>query len=431
MSRAQALGFSGFGGNCAQAAIAINDAVLDGRGQLVGAFNELIYDTLQLAIGHVAVRIGHNGPFLDGDGRFKDYDDFAAGGMLDSEDPSYTEPLAAAGVQIGPNGLYDVRCFLFENAEALRNHVPFVYDDLEQMTAIVSAARSSLSEHELALLRELQRSVDTHKSHTSSPLTLTRAPIIRQRTFPVRKGRTSTMMSTPRIIRAAVGPKVLSHAADFFNHSATTIFSELIQNARRAGATRVDITVMAQNDVGGAFVAFNDNGQGIADPADLLRFGGSGWNNDIERIEQPAGMGFFSLATRGVQVASNDWAIDISPRAFRGDEDVLVDPAPYRAGTAVRFSSNMTGSQIEAAIKTESRYAPIDVTLNGATLPREDFLAESTASVVAHGVRIGIIELHDRYSVRTRPILEVNFFGHVVDSKAKLRVPGTRPVVAR
>ena len=41
--------------------------------------------------------------------------------------------------------------------------------------------------------------------------------------------------------RAQVSPKILEKAPRFFNGTFSDIFNELLQNARRAGATRVDI----------------------------------------------------------------------------------------------------------------------------------------------------------------------------------------------
>src|SRR3546814_10623123 len=67
------------------------------------------------------------------------------------------------------------------------------------------------------------------------------------------------------------------------------ILSELIQNARRGGASAVDLKVIEADEA--AFLAIVDDGAGIEDPSVILALGRSGWGDDIARREDPAGMG--------------------------------------------------------------------------------------------------------------------------------------------
>src|SRR3546814_3151517 len=78
-----------------------------------------------------------------------------------------------------------------------------------------------------------------------------------------------------------------------FNNTLGDILSELIQNARRAGASAVDLKVIEADEA--AFLAIVDDGAGIEDPSVILALGRSGWGDDIARREDPAGMGVFSL----------------------------------------------------------------------------------------------------------------------------------------
>lgn len=80
--------FQGMGGLCGQAAVAINRAVFQNQGQLVGCFNRAFYDVGRLT-GHVAVFA--NGNYWDADATPKELEDIESWGMLDLSDPDYQE----------------------------------------------------------------------------------------------------------------------------------------------------------------------------------------------------------------------------------------------------------------------------------------------------------------------------------------------------
>ena len=102
-----------------------------------------------------------------------------------------------------------------------------------------------------------------------------------------------------KTIQACVNPRLLKKADRLFTGSPDGRICEILQNARRAHATRVEIT----NDDGR--VTVRDNGHGIQDFAKLLDLGGSGWDESIESGEDPAGVGLFCLAPREVSIRSN------------------------------------------------------------------------------------------------------------------------------
>ena len=81
--------FSGMGGLCGQAAVAINRTIFGGRGQLVGCFNDAFYYQADRMTGHVAVLM--DGIYWDADATPKTRDDIESWGMLDVEDPDYKE----------------------------------------------------------------------------------------------------------------------------------------------------------------------------------------------------------------------------------------------------------------------------------------------------------------------------------------------------
>ena len=67
-----------------------------------------------------------------------------------------------------------------------------------------------------------------------------------------------------------------------------TLVSELLQNARRAGATHVTI----EHDATAKRLTVVDDGCGIDDFQQLLTFNQSGWDDDTIRSEHAFGLGF-------------------------------------------------------------------------------------------------------------------------------------------
>ena len=96
LMEAKKLGFNGFGGECGEAAIAINDVIFDGNGVLIAAVNKAFF-THGSFIGHVAVY--YNGIFWDADGVPKDETDVDHWGMLDYEDTDYQATASKCGFE--------------------------------------------------------------------------------------------------------------------------------------------------------------------------------------------------------------------------------------------------------------------------------------------------------------------------------------------
>ncbi len=97
---------------------------------------------------------------------------------------------------------------------------------------------------------------------------------------------THTAIPPGATIRARVHESALKRVTRFFASTLYDIFTETLQNARRAGATRVRVTVAtpAGRPAAGASepsetpltVTVTDDGAGIEDPAVLLSFGENG-----------------------------------------------------------------------------------------------------------------------------------------------------------
>lgn len=209
-----------------------------------------------------------------------------------------------------------------------------------------------------------------------------------------------------RTITARIDQAAISKVGLFFDASDRQIVDEMLQNARRAGATRVDVRIA------GPHVEMTDDGPGIADPQTLLSFGESDWSLAV--TEKAAGMGFFSLALRNACVESrhaggDGWRVLLYPEHFRGvtPAKVLPDPgAPAPRGTRVTFPHHEHEKEIARTIADAARHCPLTVTIDGKAVERSDFLEHAVHVSDYEGVRIGVF--HDG---KTHNRGHINFHG--------------------
>lgn len=130
-------GLDGFGGECGAAAIAINNALFEGKGKLVGAFNKAFYEK-GMWIGHVAVSLEHpvhGNYYLDGDAQVKDVSLIDSWGMLDPDDPDYAERAQEAGIEWNDHTANEVVMVTLTEAE-IAQHLPS--DNLDEFSDILT-----------------------------------------------------------------------------------------------------------------------------------------------------------------------------------------------------------------------------------------------------------------------------------------------------
>jgi hypothetical protein len=161
---------------------------------------------------------------------------------------------------------------------------------------------------------------------------------------------------------------------------------EILQNARRAGATEVDIS----NEDG--FVTVRDNGQGVDDFARLLDLGGSGWAEDFEASEDPAGVGLFCLAPRDVVIRSNGQIVHISEAGWTGEPvEVVADPEPVQ-GTILRFPDE---EWTLADVEPHAVFTGLQVRVDGQVCSQETFISPKAIQHPELGCRIEIRQTND------------------------------------
>ncbi|MDE0147908.1 MAG: hypothetical protein OXM58_06015 [Rhodospirillaceae bacterium] len=241
-----------------------------------------------------------------------------------------------------------------------------------------------------------------------------------------------------RTIRARIHESAVKRVTRIYAATLADIFAETLQNSRRAGATRVRISVAAAAARPAGIdaatgktpltVTITDDGAGIADPAVLLSFGENGWDDALVRREDAAGFGFASLARRNCTVSSRPrlpdgeilpgWHVSLSPEHFLGEADAEVcadEDAPYPHGTAISFRATEAAAAVRVAAEIAARHYPLPVAFDDRTdgiaaaveLPRRAFLDGAVHAEPWRGLVFGVFR--NRRSGYNDP--DLNFFG--------------------
>ena len=241
-----------------------------------------------------------------------------------------------------------------------------------------------------------------------------------------------------RTIRARIHETAVKRVTRIYAATLADIFTETLQNSRRADSTRVRISVAApaatpddtdtQTDRAPLTVTVADDGAGIADPAVLLSFGENGWDDSLVRREDAAGFGFASLARRNCAVSSRSrspdggivpgWRVALEPAHFLGEAEAevqAVDEAPYPHGTSISFETTESVEVIRNAAGNAAHHFPLPVVFENRTegssvteeLPRRAFLDGAVHAEPWRGLVFGVFR--NSRSGYNDP--DVNFFG--------------------
>lgn len=169
-------------------------------------------------------------------------------------------------------------------------------------------------------------------------------------------------MQSVQSVTVELTERLVGELPRFFG-GAPAALRELFQNAHRAGAKNVHITL----DKG--MLSFEDDGNGCPDPRLLLAAGATGWNE--AKVVEPAGLGFFSLlasdVSTSVEVQSSGWRVNLVPKQVLSKKPVLVESGEVHRGLRVRILlANPINDKDVAAARA---FYPYNVTLNGETVP--------------------------------------------------------------
>ena len=142
------------------------------------------------------------------------------------------------------------------------------------------------------------------------------------------------------------------------------VLSELMQNAYRAGAKKINIS---EED---CVVIVSDDGGGISSFTDLLTLAQSGWDEDVMLTNSPYGMGFIStlFSSDKVTVHSNGKQITVDCKNDFLTQKIAITSSDVHIGTRVELHGCKV-ENIENALHVHCAGFPVDVFLNGSEKP--------------------------------------------------------------
>lgn len=150
-----------------------------------------------------------------------------------------------------------------------------------------------------------------------------------------------------------------------------TVLSELMQNARRAGASKVEFSYNEQTNT----LTVTDDGCGIDDFQNLLTVADSGWSQDVQESDQPYGMGFASalFAAESITVSSLGKKVALNSKDTLVGHSATVEDSPEAPETGAEIALHglrMTVKDVNDSLKKLSRGFPLPVSLEGEVFER-------------------------------------------------------------
>ncbi len=212
------------------------------------------------------------------------------------------------------------------------------------------------------------------------------------------------MAETRPYVNATASGQPGEIARAFQVESPHEMIAELLDNARRADATRITVRI---NETNGT-VEVEDDGHGIDDPAVLLSYGRNDWRDGaVKDRELPAGMGFAMLSGQKVQVRSKpapglghpsfkEWKTTLEPDHFEGRKTAWIEMTADTegpVGTTITISTP-GADEWRTAARTAARYFPVPVQIEGTPTPQSDFHAGALSTKEWEGVKISVF--HDQ-----------------------------------
>jgi hypothetical protein len=160
-----------------------------------------------------------------------------------------------------------------------------------------------------------------------------------------------------------------------------SVLAELLQNARRAGASAVHV----RYDADAKRLTVTDDGCGVSDFQTLLTLGESGWSDEVRRTEQPFGLGFLQslYVAEHCCVESRGRRLRFDTRAALNGAMLGVERGRDLSGTTVTLD-NVALPQLDRVIARLARGFPLRVSFNGLALRRPH--APEVLPLVATGI---------------------------------------------
>lgn len=218
----------------------------------------------------------------------------------------------------------------------------------------------------------------------------------------------------------------------------STAIAELIQNAQRAGATRLDFVCEPGH------LTVSDDGTGCADAADYFTIARSGWGRKVVEEERPFGQGgLLSLLVLASHIhvrsgfGTADW--DIDRTLTDGDLSVQIDPQNTEPGFHLRLTllDDVTAEELRTAVLTEGGAVDLQISWNRQQTARVKPFEVGDHRISGDGFRGALTiggegscpVLYHRGRI-VRPLREIPYFtGAIEADRITLRLPDRKDVV--
>lgn len=187
-------------------------------------------------------------------------------------------------------------------------------------------------------------------------------------------------------VRASINERKFFESMKHLFASSYSVLGELMQNARRAGASRIDFMV----DVEQKTATVQDDGCGVDDFNVLIALCDSGWSEQVQLTDKPFGMGLFSLffAAEAVTFRSSGRSLKVGLDDIINKRELVIQPDPETVGQSgtridlIGLKDKMTEKAYQygfngvqrprmfAEIEFRAKGFPIPVFINGMECPR-------------------------------------------------------------
>lgn len=146
---------------------------------------------------------------------------------------------------------------------------------------------------------------------------------------------------------------------------------EIVQNAQRAGATKIEVSTEFKND--GHLITLYNDGPILEDHSILFKMAESGWNQDIVEDENPFGIGFLSttVVSDFIEIISGKvhTKFDVIKTLNREDDGIIsteIEPVEGFTIKLNRVDSKYSDWRIEERLEALSKFNyDIDVYFDG------------------------------------------------------------------
>jgi hypothetical protein len=192
-------------------------------------------------------------------------------------------------------------------------------------------------------------------------------------------------MSSKQVVALSFDLNALKQSLRFAFASDLTVIQELIQNARRAGATTVWVNT-GMSPAGTPVLTVLDNGVGLEDFQVLLSVATSGWSDETKAAEGPYGLGFLSAvySAKHVEVISRGKVVRLDQERVLSDGQFEVQTFEGELPPGAVTSVALHGINVEKVAMNIAQMVkgyPIDIVFNGTKMERADSLDGSFTQV--------------------------------------------------